>query len=113
MSKIENVLVVPADFDGRVDPVIDRVVEDPDVDRPKVRQEKVPDEGQTALDRDFVTKDKKEIIARAVENFDEAAANSDTAGQAAALEVMVSHIWDVVSGEDVGSALLEDDEDDE
>lgn len=105
MSKIETVLIVPPDFSGAVDPAVDRIEEDPDVDSPKVTQVKVPESGDTSVDRAFVNDERKILIKSAIEDYqkesDKDSPNIQT--QLDALERAVSFMWDVVSGEDVGS----------
>ncbi|WP_281193735.1 hypothetical protein [Halorubrum sp. F4] len=107
-----TVLLVPPGYDGPVDSAVDVVREDETVERPGVIQERVPDEGDTSVDRAMVTDQRKEDIALAIDQYESETAKDvpDPQVQIAALERVVSFMWDVISGEDVGAALLAEQE---
>ena len=105
---MKNILLVPAGWDGYIDPAVDEVRTDETVDRPQVTQEPVSVGGEGVLDRDLVTEDKKTILESAITDYETAKAAGDTAAQLDALEVAVTHMWDIISSVDLGSALLEE-----
>lgn len=108
MAHIKNILLVPVDWDGYIDPAVDEVRTDETVDRPQVIQEAVSDAGEGVLDRHLVTDDKKSVIEDSITDYVSAKEAGDSAAQLDALEVALTHLWDVVSGEDLGSALLDE-----
>lgn len=107
MVKEITVLIVPPgenpSYSG--DPRIDEVEVDPTVEEPYLEDRIVSDEGSTAVDRALVNEDKKTLVADAILAYQEETSKEtpDTQIQLAALEQAVSYMWDVVSGEDVGS----------
>jgi hypothetical protein len=107
MAHKKNILLVPVGWDGYIDPAVDEVRADETVDRPQVMQETVSDAGDGVLDRHLVTDTKKEIILSSITDYETAKTAGDTAAQLDALEVALTHMWDVMSGEDIGSALVE------
>jgi len=106
--KTKHVLIVPEGYEGYIDPMVDEVREDPDVEKPNVKQIQYSDAGEGVLDRNLVTDEKKDTISMAIDDYVTAKDSGDTAAQLDALEIAVTHLWDVVSGDDVGSALTED-----
>jgi hypothetical protein len=100
----KNILVVPQGYQGPIDPVVDEVRTDPEAEYPHTIQEYVSDAGEGVLDRNLVTESKVSEINSAIFDYEEAKSNSDTQGQLDALEIAVSHMWDVISGQDIGSA---------
>ncbi|SEL16918.1 hypothetical protein [Haloferax larsenii] len=88
------------------DPRIDEVEVDPEAERPYIDTRVVSDEGSTAVDRALVTDYRKRDIADAILEYQEETSKDtpDTQVQLAALEKAITLMWDVVSGEDVGSA---------
>jgi len=102
-----TVLVVPPGYDGNDvgDDRVDEVEVDHETEYAYLETRIVSDEGSSAVDRALVTEERKELIERAVLEYQEESSKDtpDTQVQLDALERAVSFIWDVVSGEDVGS----------
>ncbi|QHD55936.1 hypothetical protein HfxHF1_485 [Halophage HF1] len=105
MVRQKQVLLIPLDYESRPAGRYDEVRESEDVSSPKVIQELVPDDGETSVDRAFVNDDRKTLVAGAIADYEAEKAKDapDVAVQLDALERAVSYMWDVVSGEDVGS----------
>jgi hypothetical protein len=112
MAEKKNVLIIPPDYDGPIDPAVDDVRQDESAERPHVIQEKVSVAGEGVLDRDLVTDEKKSIIANSILAYEDAKLSGDTAAQLDSLEVAFTNLWDIVSGEDLGSALIDQQEKD-
>lgn len=108
MAQIRNILVVPEDYNGGFDPAVDEVRIDPDVEKAHTIQEVVSDSGEGVLDRNLVTDEKKQVLTESIADYTTSKDSGDTAGQLDALERAVTHMWDVVSGDDLGSSLLGD-----
>ncbi|WP_200531640.1 hypothetical protein [Halorubrum sp. LN27] len=108
MAKIEYVLLVPPDYSGEIDPMVDRVEVDESVTRAGVKEVKVSDAGAGVLDRDLVSDTRKIHVLDAITEYEEEAAKDapDVQIQLAALEKAISYIWDVVSGEDIGHEAI-------
>lgn len=104
--KTKHVLIVPEGYEGYIDPMVDEVREDTNAEKPNVQEVQYSDAGEGVLDRDLVTDEKKTTIANAILTYEDAKSNGDTESQLDALEVAFTNLWDVVSGEDLGSALL-------
>ncbi|UBF19988.1 hypothetical protein HRTV-22_gp33 [Halorubrum virus HRTV-22] len=103
-----TVLVVPEDYDGREigDDRVDKVEVDPDTDYAYLDDRIIPDGGENAVDRSLVTEERKQIIETAILDYHEESSKDspDRQIQLDCLETAVAYMWDVVSGEDVGSA---------
>ncbi|MFC7165849.1 hypothetical protein [Halospeciosus flavus] len=103
-----TVLVVPPGYEGNDvgDSRVDEVEVDPETDVAYLDTRIVPEESSTAVDRALVTDARKQVIADSIAAYKEETNKDapDTQIQLAALEQAVSFMWDVVSGEDVGSA---------
>jgi len=115
MTKVINILHVPENYGGPVDSAIDKVVEDSDRKEPKVSQKTISEEGETAVDRALVSSGTHSVVAQsftdyqnAVDEYSNASTEAEQIAalqkQTEALEVIVAHLWDVTSGENLGSA---------
>ncbi|WP_144797704.1 hypothetical protein [Halorubrum depositum] len=102
-----TVLVTPPDYDGSEvgDERVDKVEVDPDAEYAYLDERIIPDDGETSVDRALVTDERKKLIEQAILDYEEESAKSspDRQVQLDALEQAVAYMWDVVSGEDVGS----------
>ncbi|UBF19741.1 hypothetical protein M1M41_gp092 [Halorubrum sodomense tailed virus 4] len=102
-----TVLVVPPGYDGNDmgDPRVDEVEVDPTIEESYLDSRIVSDEGSSAVDRALVNRERKELIADAILTYQEESSKEapDVQVQLDSLEKAVSYMWDVVSGEDVGS----------
>ncbi|UBF19359.1 hypothetical protein HRTV-19_gp33 [Halorubrum virus HRTV-19] len=102
-----TVLVVPPGYDGNDvgDPRIDEVEVDPEVEDAYLDHRIVSDEGSSAVGRALVNRERKNMVADSILVYQEESSkeNPDVQVQLDALEQAVSYMWDVVSGEDVGS----------
>ncbi|UBF19232.1 hypothetical protein HRTV-17_gp33 [Halorubrum phage HRTV-17] len=107
MAKEIDVLVVPPGYDGNDigDIRVDEVEVDTEVEEAYIETRTVSDEGSTAVDRALVNHERKELVANAIIAYENESAKDtpDVQIQLDALEQAVSYMWDVVSGEDVGS----------
>jgi hypothetical protein len=116
MVKQITVLVVPEDYDGREigDDRVDKIEVDPDTDYAYLDDRIIPEDGETSVDRALVTDERKQIIEGAILDYHEESSKEapDRQVQLDALETAVTYMWDVVSGEDVGSAEPLDEADD-
>lgn len=108
MAQKKNILLIPEDWNGYIDPAVDEVRVDETVETPKVTQEYVSEAGDGVLDRDLVTREKRGLLEKYFEEYQTAKESNDPAGQIDALEKAVAHMWDVVSGDDFGSASFSD-----
>ncbi|QIR31075.1 hypothetical protein HrrHc2_175 [Halorubrum virus Hardycor2] len=111
MARVKYVLHVPPGYDGPVDPIVDDVEVDESVTEPGVEEVAVSEAGEGVLDRNLVNNNRKARISEAIEQYELESdkADPDTQVQLAALEKAISYMWDVVSGEDVGSAAVSED----
>ncbi|UBF21794.1 hypothetical protein HSTV-3_gp34 [Halorubrum virus HSTV-3] len=108
MAEEITVLVVPPG-EGREwmgDPRIDKVETDPEAENAFIETRVVSEDGSTTVDRSLVTDTRKKVISDSIATYQEESAKDapDVQIQLKALERAISFMWDVVSGEDVGSA---------
>ena len=101
----KNVLLLPLDYDRRPSGNYDEVRRDEQIEEPRVIQELVSDDGDTSVDRALVNSERKKLIEEAIFDYwEESSKDSpDIQVQLDSLEQAVTLMWDVVSGEDVGS----------
>ncbi|UBF20358.1 hypothetical protein HCTV-8_gp33 [Haloarcula virus HCTV-8] len=107
---MEKIILYIPDDDGEYpvdDPRVDEVRTDPETDTPYIKDINVPDEGEFTLNRLYITQEKKDILHQAISEYETETAKTDPDPQIqiATLEKAISNMWDVVSGEDIGSAL--------
>ncbi|UBF20706.1 hypothetical protein HRTV-9_gp33 [Halorubrum virus HRTV-9] len=112
MAQTKYVLHVPPGYDGPVDPIVDDVVVDESVTKPGVEEVAVADAGDGVLDRNLVNNNRKAHVSEAIQQYELESAKTDPDPQVQldALEKAISYMWDVVSGEDVGSEALRHEE---
>jgi len=102
-----TVLVIPPGYDGADvgDSRVDEVEVDPNIEDAYLEERIVSDEGSTAVDRALVNQERKNLVADSILAYQEESSKDspDVQVQLDALERVVSYMWDVVSGEDIGS----------
>ncbi|QIR31200.1 hypothetical protein M1M18_gp100 [Halorubrum virus Serpecor1] len=108
MARVKYVLHVPPGYDGPVDPIVDEVEVDESVTKPGVEEVAVAEAGEGVLDRNLVNNNRKAQVSEAIQQYELESdkAEPDVQVQLDALEKAVSYMWDVVSGEDIGSEAL-------
>lgn len=105
MSKKINVIYVPEDYSGNIDPIADKVEIDKEAEKPYFGHEYVPESGDNSVDRDFITDETKSRVLKSIADYERESAksNPDPQVQLTSLEKAITYMWDVVSGEDIGS----------
>jgi len=108
MPTEKTILLIPPGGQARPDPRYDEIRESEDVEAPVTVQELVPDDGETSVDRAFVTDERKTLVGEAIADYEaeKAKTDPDVQVQLDSLERAISYMWDVVSAEDVGSEAL-------
>ncbi|QRD99659.1 hypothetical protein VOLN27_32 [Halorubrum virus VOLN27B] len=104
----KTILLTPPGSDVRPDPRYDEVRVTDEVDSPVTIQELVPDDGETSVDRAFVTDERKTLVGEAIADYEaeKEKTEPDVQIQLDALERAISYMWDVISAEDIGSEAL-------
>lgn len=113
-----NVARVPVDYNGPIDGQIDKVIRDENATSPKVMQETVSEDGETTLDRALISGETRTQVQDSFTDFKSASQEYDSANtpdekivalekKNDALESIVAHMWDCLSGEEHGSLTPE------
>ncbi|AGM10906.1 hypothetical protein M193_gp034 [Halorubrum tailed phage 7] len=101
----KRILFVPEKYDGPIDPSIDEVIVDETITEPYADEKYISEAGEGAIDRNLVNEDRRNLVFNAISDYETESAKDEPNPQIQldALERAISYMWDVVSGEDVGS----------
>lgn len=105
-----TILRVPPGTTVEDDPRIDAVIETDEVDEPVLDTQVIESIPGEVVGRDKISQDSLDHVFAAFEGYNDAKLNDDLQSQVDSLEVIAAHMWNVVSGVDLGSAHVPEEE---
>lgn len=98
MPKEKTIMMVPPGHRVRRDARVDEIRTDEDADRPYLIQETIPEEGETSVDRAFISNDSERTFADERRALKAARDAGDVQAEVDALEKMVDDLCNIVTG---------------